>query len=219
MFDSDLDREKDSVGTAAPGRPPEGRSAPQVDTRRRAFLGTSAALVAGLAVWSWRKNSLLRVAAATSAEPKEVTVVLFSDAGQRLNKVEIARVIKTEDEWRKQLSDNAFDITRRADTEIAYSGKYWNLHDKGLYRCICCDNALFDSATKFESGTGWPSFWAPIAAENVTEIRDTTFGMERTAVACTECDAHLGHLFDDGPEPTHLRYCMNSASLRFVKQS
>jgi peptide-methionine (R)-S-oxide reductase len=219
MFDSDLDREKNAPGAVAPGRPPQDVSAPPVDTRRRAFLGTSAALVAGLAVWSWRKNSLLRVAAATSAEPKEVTVVLFSDAGQRLNKVEIARVIKTEDEWRKQLSENAFDITRRADTEIAFSGKYWNLHGKGLYRCICCDNALFDSSTKFESGTGWPSFWAPIAAENVTEIRDTAFGMERTAVACTECDAHLGHVFDDGPEPTHLRYCMNSASLRFVKQT
>jgi peptide-methionine (R)-S-oxide reductase len=219
MFDSDLDREKNAVGAAAPGRPAEGVSTPPVDTRRRAFLGTSAALVAGLALWSWRKNSLLRVAAATAAEPREVTVVLFSDAGQRLNKVEVARVIKSEDEWRKQLSGNAFDITRRADTEIAFSGKYWNLHDKGLYRCICCDNALFDSATKFESGTGWPSFWAPIAAENVTENRDTTFGMERTAAACTECDAHLGHVFDDGPEPTHLRYCMNSASLRFVKQA
>jgi peptide-methionine (R)-S-oxide reductase len=136
-----------------------------------------------------------------------------------LKKVQIAKVIKASEEWRKQLSANAYDITRNADTEMAFSGAYWNLHEKGLYRCICCDNALFDSATKFDSGTGWPSFWAPIAAENVTETRDSTFGMVRIAVSCTECDAHLGHVFDDGPARTHLRYCMNSASLRFVKQT
>ena len=156
----------------------------------------------GLALWQWRKPAVLDAAAAPAGDPKEVTVVLFSDAGQRLKQVHIAKVVKTATEWRQQLSGNAFDITRNADTELAFSGKYWNLHDKGLYRCICCDNALFDSATKFDSGTGWPSFWAPIAKENVTEIRDTTFGMVRTAVACTECDAHLGHVFDDGPEPT-----------------
>ena len=187
--------------------------------RRRAFLVSAGAAAIGLAFWQLRKVAVLEAAPAAAGEPKEVTIVLFSDAGQRLKQVRMARVVKTEDEWRKQLSGNAFDITRHADTEIAFSGKYWNLHDKGLYRCICCDNALFDSATKFESGTGWPSFWAPIAAENVTEIRDTTFGMTRTAVACTECDAHLGHVFDDGPEPTHLRYCMNSASLRFVERA
>jgi peptide-methionine (R)-S-oxide reductase len=186
---------------------------------RRTFLATSVATVAGLALWQWRKPTVLEAAPAGAAEPKEVTVVLFSDSGQRLKQVRTAKVIKTGAEWRKQLSSNAFDITRNADTEMAFSGKYWNLHEKGIYRCICCDNALFDSATKFESGTGWPSFWAPIAAENVTEIRDTTFGMVRTAVSCTECDAHLGHVFDDGPEPTHLRYCMNSASLRFVNQT
>jgi len=162
---------------------------------------------------------VLDAALAAASGPKEVTIVLFSDTGQRLKQVRIAKLVKTAAEWRKQLPPGVFDITRNADTEIAFSGKYWNLHDSGIYRCICCDNALFDSATKFESGTGWPSFWAPIVAENVTEIRDTTFGMERTAVACTECDAHLGHVFDDGPEPTHLRYCMNSASLRFVART
>jgi peptide-methionine (R)-S-oxide reductase len=205
MFDSHHDRNEGDAGAT--------------NVRRRAFLASAAAAVGGLALWQWKKPAVLEAAPAAAGEPKEVTVVLFSDTGQRLKQVRIAKVVKTDDEWRKQLSSNAFDITRHADTEIAFYGKYWNLHDKGLYRCICCDNALFDSATKLESGTGWPSFWAPIAAENVTEIRDVTFGMTRTAVVCTECDAHLGHVFDDGPEPTHLRYCMNSASLRFVKQA
>jgi peptide-methionine (R)-S-oxide reductase len=185
--------------------------------RRRAFLVTSVSAIAGLAVWSLRKPRLAQATASKEAS-EEVTIVQFSDAGERLKTIQVPRVVKSEDEWRKQLTANAFDITRHADTEFAYSGKYWKLHDKGLYRCVCCDNALFSSETKFDSGTGWPSFWQPIAPENVRGTRDISLGMVRTAVSCTECDAHLGHVFDDGPEATHLRYCMNSVSLRFVAQ-
>ncbi len=187
----------------------------EVNNGRRLFLIGAGAALGGAALWSWRKPRVIEAAA--KSEPGEVTIVQFSDDGKRLAKVKIAKVIKTDDEWRKQLSSGVFDVTRRADTEFAYSGKYWNLHDTGIYRCICCDNALFSSATKFDSGTGWPSFWEPIAKENVREISDASIGMVRTAVSCTECDAHLGHVFDDGPRPTGLRYCMNSASLRFVK--
>jgi peptide-methionine (R)-S-oxide reductase len=182
---------------------------------RRVFLAGVGAALGGALLWKWRKPYVIAVAAKT--EPGEVAIVQFSDEGKRLAKVKIAKVVKTEAEWRNQLPPGVFEITRHADTEIAYTGKYWNLHDKGMYRCICCDNALYSSATKFDSGTGWPSYWEPIAQENVREIRDTSIGMVRTAVACTECEAHLGHVFDDGPQPTGLRYCMNSASLRFVK--
>ena len=185
---------------------------------RRAFILTAAGAVSAAAFWGLRRSTIAAAKPLAADEgPKEVTVVEFADDGKKLRTVIVPRLIKTEDEWRKQLPSGVFEITRHADTEFAYSGKYWNLHDKGLYRCICCDNALFNSETKFDSGTGWPSFWAPIAQENVREIRDSTLGMQRTAVACKECDAHLGHVFDDGPHPTGLRYCMNSASLRFVK--
>jgi peptide-methionine (R)-S-oxide reductase len=187
--------------------------------KRRTFLTLAASAVAGGLLWSLRTPVVRGAAPTARGTPGEVTIVQFSDDGKRLQKVRLAKVVKSEEDWKKVLSPLAFDITRHADTERAFTGQYWNLHEKGLYRCVCCDNALFSSDTKFESGTGWPSFWAPIAEENVRKERDASLGMIREAVNCTLCDAHLGHVFDDGPPPTGLRYCMNSASLKFVKKA
>jgi peptide-methionine (R)-S-oxide reductase len=161
----------------------------------------------------------LALAAADKELPANVVIENFSAAGKSLGKATVPRIVKTEAEWKAQLDADSFQVTRHEGTERPYSGKYNAHHGDGLYRCICCDTALFDSRTKFESGTGWPSFWKPVSNANVREFSDRSLMMNRTAVNCRRCEAHLGHVFDDGPEPTGLRYCMNSVSLKFVARS
>jgi peptide-methionine (R)-S-oxide reductase len=181
--------------------------------KRRNFLYTLSGLTTTLAM-----ALTTRSFAGNASGADKVTVMQFTDDGKPLGKVTLPKVSK-DAEWKKRLSPLAYNVTREQGTEMAFSQPGYNSHEPGLYRCICCDNALFDAKTKYDSHTGWPSFWQPIAPENVRELVDNKFGWKRTEVRCALCDSHLGHVFDDGPKPTGLRYCINMVALKFIPKS
>jgi peptide-methionine (R)-S-oxide reductase len=176
---------------------------------RRAFLLIAAAGSCGYVLWA-------RSAPAPGPpRPARVKIAQFDGTGRFTGVVEVTFIVKTNAEWMRQLPADSYSVTRLKDTEFAGTGEYDKFYEDGMYRCICCGTAVFDSKTKYASGTGWPSFTAPIARQNVVEAPSAYFGIRQTEAKCARCDAHLGHVFDDGPPPENLRYCMNSVALKF----
>jgi peptide-methionine (R)-S-oxide reductase len=187
---------------------------------RRRFL--RAAMTGGALLVVGGSLAIPRLFAASNTlvgKPGNVLLEIFANDGRDLGPRQVRKLVLTDAQWRQRLSPQAFDVMRHNGTETAFSGAHEKPAVKGLFRCVGCDTALYDAATEFDSGTGWPSFWQPIAKTNVIESVDRLFGMQRTEISCAGCDSHLGHVFDDGPQPTGLRYCMNSPALRFVART
>ena len=192
-------------------------------TRRLVLWITLPTLAAGGVLW-WRRSIASPDPLPGSDSGDEVSVVDFSDSGTRIGLERVRKVVRSDSDWWARMTPQQYYVTRRHSTDTPYTGTYYRMHEEGIFRCVCCENALFDSKTKYDSGTGWPTFSAPIANENVRTVETPELsrpdalrvGIE---VLCKRCDAHLGHIFDDGPAPTHLRYCVNESALRFVRRT